>query len=306
MKNHTWLIFTLTTMIFWGIWGALIEIPEKAGFPATLGFVVWALTMIPPALVAMKIVGWKVETDRMSVFQGMAVGLLGAGGQLILFQTLRLGPAYIVFPIISLSPVVTILMSFIILREKTDLRGWGGIIIALLAIPFLSYQPPENSQWGGYTWVILALFVFFAWGIQGFIIKSANLRMSAESIFFYMTISALILIPFAIKMTDFSAVINWRMNGPWLAALIQVLNAIGALCLVYAFRYGKAIIVSPLTNAGAPMITIVLSLLIHQVIPNTITTVGIILAVLAAVILAIEPDDAIEASFEKQEKSSVL
>jgi hypothetical protein len=29
----------------------------------------------------------------------------------------------------------------------------------------------------------------------------------------------------------------------------QLLNTIGALLLVYAFRYGKAIVVSPLVNA---------------------------------------------------------
>ena len=37
--------------------------------------------------------------------------------------------------------------------------------------------------------------------------------------------------------------------------MIQILNAVGALTLVYAFRYGKAIVVSPLINAGAPLLT---------------------------------------------------
>ncbi len=45
-----------------------------------------------------------------------------------------------------------------------------------------------------------------------------------------------------------------------LAAAIQMLNAVGALTLVFAFRYGKAIIVSPLVNAGAPLLTALLSL----------------------------------------------
>ena len=53
-------------------------------------------------------------------------------------------------------------------------------------------------------------------------------------------------------MTDFSQPINYGRGGPWLAAATQILNAVGALTLVYAFRYGKAIVVSPLTNAGAP------------------------------------------------------
>ena len=32
-------------------------------------------------------------------------------------------------------------------------------------------------------------------------------------------------------------------------------DALGALLLVYVFRYGKAMVVAPLTNAGAPMMT---------------------------------------------------
>ena len=55
MKKNNWLGYALFTTIMWGIWGALTEIPEKAGFPATLGYSVWALTMVPCALVALKI-----------------------------------------------------------------------------------------------------------------------------------------------------------------------------------------------------------------------------------------------------------
>ena len=121
-SSRLWLIYAIITTVFWGIWGAFIEIPEKSGFPATLGYVVWSITMIPCALVALSIIGWKPETDKRSVFLGMVVGLLGAGGQLILFEALREGPAYIVFPLISLFPVLTIILSVIFLKEKTTKR----------------------------------------------------------------------------------------------------------------------------------------------------------------------------------------
>ena len=85
MKTRLWLIFAIVTTLFWGVWGAFIEIPEKAGFPATLGYSVWALTMIPCSLVALAIIRWKLEYDARSILLGSAVGLLGAGGQLILF-----------------------------------------------------------------------------------------------------------------------------------------------------------------------------------------------------------------------------
>ncbi len=77
MKNRLWLIYSLVTTASWGIWGALIEIPEKAGFPATLGYSVWALTMIPPALVALKNIDWKLERDKRSILLGLLIGFLG-------------------------------------------------------------------------------------------------------------------------------------------------------------------------------------------------------------------------------------
>ena len=305
MKSRLWLLFAIVTTLFWGVWGALIEIPERAGFPATLGYCVWALTMIPPALVALKLVGWKLDYDRRSILMGSMVGLLGAGGQLILFQTLRLGPAYLVFPLVSLSPLVTILLSLILLKERTHKRGWSGIILALVAIPLLSYQPPESSVADGYLWLFLAMLVFIAWGVQAYIIKSANETMKAESIFFYMALTGLLLIPFALIMTDFSQNINWGFSGPYMAAMIQILNSVGALCLVYAFRYGKAIIVSPLTNAIAPVITVVLSLIIYAVIPHPVTIIGIGAAICAALLMAIEEESA-DAALEEKVKTSAI
>jgi drug/metabolite transporter (DMT)-like permease len=127
------------------------------------------------------------------------------------------------------------------------------------------------------------------WGVQAYFMKLANARMSAESIFFYMMISGLMLVPVAIAMTDFSKPINLGWDGPWLAAGIQLLNAIGALTLVYAFRHGKAIVVAPLTNAGGPLVTAVISLLIAGVVPGELKMVGLALAVGASALLALAP-----------------
>jgi drug/metabolite transporter (DMT)-like permease len=285
-KPKSWLIYAIITTVFWGIWGALIEIPQKAGFPATLGYVVWSLTMIPCALIALHLIKWKIETDKKSILLGSAVGILGAGGQLLLFQALRDGPAYIIFPLISLSPALTILLSVFLLKEKTNFLKWVGIATALVAIFFLSYQEPGSSDVRGYLWLALSVMVFIAWGLQAFVMKFSNETMKAESIFFYMAVMSLLLAPFALWMTDFSQPINWGFKGPYLAALVHLLNAIGALMLVYAFRYGKAIIVAPLTGL-APLITIILSLFIYSVMPGPILIIGLILAIVAIFILSI-------------------
>jgi len=284
--NRLWLVYALITTASWGIWGAFIEIPEKAGFPATLGYVVWSLTMIPCALFGLSRINWKLDYDKRSILLGSTVGLLGAGGQLFLFQALREGPAYIVFPIISLSPVLTIFLSLVFLKERTHLKQWIGIVLALIAMFFLSNpQVNPGTSAGGIGWLILAILVFVMWALQAYVMKFSNNTMQAESIFFYMTITALILSPFSVAMTDFSRDINWGFKGPWLAAMIQILNAIGALTLVYAFRYGKAIIVAPMTGL-APVITVVLSLIFYGVMPGGFLLTGLIIASIAIFLLA--------------------
>ena len=286
-KNH-WPIYVIIHVLFIGVWGAVIEIPEKNGFPATLGYVIWALTMVPAALAALKIKKWKLDFNRKALLWGSAVGLLGAGGQLVLFFTLRLAPAYLVFPILSLTPVVTVLLAVGLLHEKTGKKGWIGIGLALISIFMLSYQPSGMVQTSSYTWLFFTAIPLLAWGAQGCIMRFANEIMSAESLYFYMMVCSVLLIPFAFYLTDFDQPIEWGFSGPYLSAIMQSLNAFGALCLVYAFRYGKAIIIAPITTALAPVLTVTLSLALYRTIPHPVIVAGIVLTIAAALLMGFE------------------
>ena len=285
--SELWLVYALVTTLCWGVWGAFIEAPEKRGFPATLGYVVWSLTMIPCAAVALALVGWRVEWDARSILIGLIAGFLGAGGQLLLFETLRRGPAYLVFPVVALSPVVSVVLAVLFLGESATGRAWAGIVAALLSLPLLAYQPPQSAGASrGRAWLVLAVLVLFAWGIQAFVLRFAAETMSAEGIFFYMTATAVALAPIAWWMTDFGKPVNRGWSGPWLAAAIHTLNSVGALTMVYAFRYGKAIVVSPLINAVAPAITVLLSLILYRTVPHRIVALGMILAAIAFYLMA--------------------
>jgi uncharacterized membrane protein len=285
-----WLVYALITMLLWGVWGALAGLPGEHGIPETLNYVVWSLTMIPPAVIVMRLSREPLKYDRRSLALGLAIGLLGAGGQLLLFYAVRIGPPYLIFPIISLSPALTIALSFAVLKERTGVLGVIGIALALLSLPLFDYQSGGDSAGYG-VWFLLALAILGAWGLQAYFIKLANATMDAASIFFYMCLCGLLFVPLALAMTDFSQPINYGLDGPGLAAIIQVLNAIGALTLVLAFRYGKAIIVSPLVNAGAPLLTAILSLALVGVMPGPTRIAGIGLALLAALMLALQPED---------------
>lgn len=288
--SRVWLWYAIATTVLWGIWGAFTGLSAQRGFPDTLVYCVWALTMIPPALIALARTGWKLEHDSRSVAYGLIIGFLGAGGQMILFYTLTKGPAYLIFPVISLSPVVTIAMSYLLLRERTTWLGTIGIALALIALPLFDFSPTGLFAGEGMSWLLPSLIIMVSWGVQAYFMKVANRSMSAESIFFYMMVTGLLLGPVAWAMTDFDQRINWGADGPYLAAVIQLLNAVGALLLVYAFRYGKALVVSPLTNAGAPLMTAVISLLVIGVVPGQLKLIALGLALIAALLLSLAED----------------
>ena len=284
MKNKLWLLFILITVVTWGIWGAFSGYQIQHGIPDTVVYIAWALSMLPCALVALIINKGKLTFSWRGIGLGAIVGLLGAGGQLVLFKALTLGPSYIIYPFISMSPVVVITLASIFLKERANKWQMAGIVVALAAILLLSLETGnEGSPVTGWLWIVLAVLVLLAWGIQGFFMKFANESMDAESLFVYMALFAVVLAPVAYFMTPDTATFfaqEGAMAPFWSSFGIQILNSIGALTLVYAYRYGKAVVVSPMEGL-APMVTVLLSLVILHVIPNPLQIAGLVCAAFA-------------------------
>lgn len=285
-KRNPWLLYALVTMVTWGIWGAFSDQPD---FPATLTYVVWAISMVPCALVALANIKFKLDVRPKSLLLSMGVGLLGAGGQLALFQALKFAPGYLVIPMISVAPIVTVILSAIFLKERVSKLGYVGIALAFVAIICFSLSGKTDEAATSSLWILFAAVVFIFWGIQALVMKLANNSTpDAESVFVYMAISGVVLIPVALAMTDWSTPVNMGWNGPWMTFCVQILNAIGAYTLVYANRYGKAMIVAPLADACAPVISCVISLILYAHFPSVPQIIGIVAAISCVLIFSRE------------------
>ena len=77
VTSRRWLLFAFLTVGLWGVWGAFAGISAQRGFPETLVYCVWALTMVLPAVVVMQRAGWRLDRDPRSIFYGLLIGLTG-------------------------------------------------------------------------------------------------------------------------------------------------------------------------------------------------------------------------------------
>jgi drug/metabolite transporter (DMT)-like permease len=274
--GNRWIPYAGLLVLFWGVWGAFSGAPTSLyGYPNEMVYILWAFTMLIPAYFALR--GRTLDRRPIAAVYGLVVGLTGAGGQLVLFKALTSGPAYLIFPLISISPAITVLMAVVILRERIRGLATVGLVAALASIVLFSISSGSGDVAGG-SWLVLALIVMVAWGVQAYFVKkAANVGVNDATTFAWMTASGLLLVPVAwVMMGSFPGDAPWQ--APVLTLGTQLLNAVGALFLVMALSRGKAAIVAPVTNALAPVLTIVLSLIAYQTTPTVYALIGIVLA----------------------------
>lgn len=285
-KKHNWLLYAIITMVTWGIWGAF---SDQTALPKTLVYVMWALSMVPCALVALVNIRFKLDMRLKPALLSMGVGLLGAGGQLILFLALDYAPAYLVMPMISVAPIVTVLLSATFLKEKVSRWGLVGIVLAFVALVCFALPDNTDGAASGWVWILYASAVFVCWGVQAFVMKLANNSTpDAESVFVYMALSAVLLIPVALLMGGGESLSSFGWAEPMKVFGVQILNAIGAFTLVYANRYGKAMVIAPLADACAPVIMCVISLILYAAVPTVPQVIGIVAAISCVLIFSRE------------------
>ena len=281
--TRSWIFYAALLILFWGVWGAFSALPAtKYGYPDEMIYSIWALTMIIPAVFVLR--GQRWDRSPAATIYGLLIGLTGAGGQLLLFQALTMGPAYLIFPIISISPVITVLMAMVLLRERLAPLAVVGLVLALAAIVLFTITGGESSGSSG-PWLLLAILICVAWGVQAYFMrKTATIGTNEATTFGWMTISGLLLIPVAlISLGGIPTDFPWQ--APALTAGTQVLNAIGALFLLMALARGKASIVAPTTNALAPALTVVISLVAYQTLPTPYGAIGIVLALVGSTLM---------------------
>jgi transporter family protein len=134
-----WLGFSLLTILLWGVWGAISKVVSDEINPYT-NQVLFTLGLIPLVLLVLpsrRLAGG--VNRRRGIFYAFITGILGGTGNIAFFKSLTAGgAAAIVVPLTAMSPLVTVLMALVLLREGLSTSQKAGLALALVAIYLLS------------------------------------------------------------------------------------------------------------------------------------------------------------------------
>lgn len=134
-----WLFFSLLSIIFWGISGFFMKlgtnyIDPKLGFLYQMlgGFLISILTAL------FLISNIFNLTTKLGFLYPFLAGLTGGIGTFFLLKAYEKGNLSIVTVLTALYPIITILLAFLILKEKVTLTQAIGLFLSLIAIILLS------------------------------------------------------------------------------------------------------------------------------------------------------------------------
>lgn len=233
---------------------------------------------------------WRERGAKKGLSLGIVSGLCGALGNLALLASLRAGgKAAIVFPLTALYPLVTVAVAVLFLRERARRAQATGIGLAVIAVLLLSvdvsasYRSVELQFSSPLLYAFAALVAF---GLAAVFQKLATNHVSAETTFAAFAVG---FVPPSLAIWFLEPVMGSLAMVPVLWAIAGgLLNGLGVLATLAAYRRGgKASVVTPLA-AVYPMVTVILAVLFLGERLAPVQIAGIALALLGGVLLSRE------------------
>lgn len=135
-----WLVFSLLTIVVWGVWGAVSKVSSDA-IDADTNQVFFTFGLLPLILLVWRASRAKPSDKghRAGVGWAFVTGILGGTGNIAFFHALGTGgKASIVAPVTALFPLVTVVLAVTLLGERIGTAQKIGLGLALLAIYLLS------------------------------------------------------------------------------------------------------------------------------------------------------------------------
>ena len=133
----TWILPAFVTLVCWGIWGFIPKIttryisPMSAMIYETIGAVI-------VGVVVLALVDFRPDIHVKGICLAIATGIVGLTGALGFLFAVKSGKVSVVAMFTALSPVITVALGCLLLKEPLTLKEGLGILSAFTAIFFFT------------------------------------------------------------------------------------------------------------------------------------------------------------------------
>ena len=143
------LIFSLLTVLMWGLWGFFGKLAlEKRMAPTTVFLaetLVSALIAVPLFLLVVQRHDAQPLYSTVNIF-GILSGAVLAVGLLFYYLALEGANVTIVVPLTATYPVVAVLLGYALLRERPSPLQWVGVILVVAGAVLLLSSPSKAPE----------------------------------------------------------------------------------------------------------------------------------------------------------------
>jgi len=134
-----WQWYAGLTLFIWGFWGMLPKLALRTLDRKSI--LVWdTVGALLVGLVALASRGFRLQSEPWGVFYAIAYGVTGLGGAYLFLMAMERGAkASVLVPFTALYPVMTLLLSALLLRERPTAINLVGVAFAIVAVILLSW-----------------------------------------------------------------------------------------------------------------------------------------------------------------------
>jgi len=133
----TWLALSLASLGLWGLWGVFSKVATQQMGPQ-VAYLLGIFGYLPVFAILLYETGGQIPWHPWGWAAALAAGMSTGFALFFFFRALHYGAASVVVPLTSLYPGVTVLLSWLFLKESVTPRHLTGLILAIVAVWLLS------------------------------------------------------------------------------------------------------------------------------------------------------------------------
>lgn len=149
MKPTHLLLLAAAIVVSWGFWGFFGKLALQRAMPPLSLYLVEAAMGVAVGAAAVMVLfalgarpAWQAPVNVYGLLSGLGI----AAGLLLFYLALAYGKAIVVVPLTATYPLVTVLLSYLVLGERPSAAQWLGLALVVMGAVCLLSGPLQAGE----------------------------------------------------------------------------------------------------------------------------------------------------------------